>query len=74
MDRIEALKQQQLLRVADALAASDAVVGPACSNVEVQETIDMTEPFREAYVQGYRHALADVREVLRKVKAGNGNG
>lgn len=49
-----------------ALTASDEEVGPACVNIVVPPTIDNTESFREAYVQGYRHALADVRKYLKK--------
>jgi len=44
-----------------ALTVSDAEVGPACMNVPVPPTIAMDDTFREAYAQGYRHALADVR-------------
>jgi hypothetical protein len=47
-----------------ALAATDDQVGPACMNVEVPPTINMDHDFREAYVQGYRHALADARRVI----------
>lgn len=47
-----------------ALTKSDDEVGPACSNVPVPETIVTDEKFREPYVQGYRHALRDVRILL----------
>lgn len=68
MDNITRVRQGWGENVRRALAASDEEVGPACMNVEVPNTIDMTEPFREAYVQGYRHALTDVREVLHKAQ------
>lgn len=45
-----------------ALTASDAEVGPACCHVSVPPTIVTDEEFREAYTQGYRHALSDVRK------------
>lgn len=48
--------------VRDALAASDEAVGPACMNVAVPATINMSDSFREAYEQGFRHALAVVRQ------------
>ncbi len=46
------------------LSATDEEVGPACMLVLVPPTIDMSERFREAYAQGYRHALSDVRAEL----------
>ena len=49
-----------------ALLASDEQVGPACSNVPVPPTIAEDEAFREAYAQGYRHALSDVRRWLKE--------
>jgi len=48
------------------ISASDDEVGPACMNVPVPETIRMDDDFREAYVQGFRHALADVRAYLSR--------
>lgn len=48
-----------------ALSGSDAEVGPACSAIIVAETIANDKGFRNTYEQGYRHALADVRAVLR---------
>lgn len=50
--------------IAWALTASSQEVGPACMHVPVPATIDDTEDFREAYCQGYRHALSDVRAAL----------
>lgn len=50
------------------LEMSDDEAGPACSNVGVPITIDMTEDFCEPYCQGYRHALADVRRVYRRIR------
>jgi hypothetical protein len=52
-----------------ALSATDDQVGPACSNVPVPPTIAMGDAFREAYSQGYRHALADVRKHLSEPPA-----
>jgi hypothetical protein len=46
------------------LTAPDEEVGPACMNVLVPPTIAMDDAFREPYVQGYRHALADIRRQL----------
>lgn len=51
--------------IAFALNATDDEVGPACMNVPVPPTIRTDDEFREAYVQGYHHALADVRKHLR---------
>jgi len=45
--------------------APEYIVGPACSNVPVPETIAVDEEFREPYVQGYRHAIKDIRELIR---------
>ena len=53
--------------VAWALQASADEVGPACARVDVPRTIDMTDDFRDAYSQGYRHAIADVRMHLELV-------
>lgn len=53
------------LLIEHALHDSDEQVGPACVNVKVPPTIVMTEDFREPYVQGYRHALSDVRKYLK---------
>ena len=49
-----------------ALTATDEEVGPACSSVPVPPTIRMDDKFREVYMQGYRHALSDVRAHLRR--------
>lgn len=51
--------------IAFALTAPDQEVGPACMLVPVPPTIRNDDDFREAYVQGYRHALSDVREYLQ---------
>ena len=54
-----------------ALTASDEAVGPACMLVPVPPTIDMSDKFREAYAQGWRHALWAVRRLNRgQVSAG----
>lgn len=50
------------------LTQTDDVVGLACTNVNVPPTLVMDDAFREAYVQGYRHAIHDVREYLRVIK------
>lgn len=50
-----------------AITAPEDQVGPACSRVTVPDTIAMDETFREAYVQGYRHALVDVRKLLSEL-------
>lgn len=52
-----------------ALTASDEQVGPACMLVPVPPTIADDHDFREAYTQGYRHALSDVREYLALQRA-----
>jgi hypothetical protein len=54
------------LIIEHALRDSDKQVGPACMNVPVPPTIVMDDTFREAYMQGYRHALADVRKYLKE--------
>lgn len=51
--------------IAWALNAPETEVGPACSNATVPTTIVMDDTFREPYSQGYRHALSDVRKLLR---------
>jgi hypothetical protein len=63
---IEEAHQRNLRMVRDALAMTDQEAGPACSNVPVPPTIAMDDHFREIYCQGFRHALADVREILHK--------
>lgn len=55
---------EQVEAVMWALRAADDVVGPACMNVTVPPTIATDDGFREPYVQGYRHALADVRAAM----------
>lgn len=47
------------------LTQTDEQVGPACVNVKVPPTVDTSDKFREAYSQGYRHALTDVRKYLK---------
>ena len=47
-----------------AITAPETEVGPACMSVRVPRTVDMTHAFREAYEQGYRHAMSDVRKVV----------
>ena len=61
-------KFDRVAHINNVLEQSDEEVGPACSRVGVPVTIDMTEDFREPYCQGYRHALADVRRVYRRIR------
>lgn len=57
-----------MANIKDVLSADDTVVGPACSFVDVPETIVMDLNFREPYIQGYRHALSDVRKHLKTLE------
>jgi hypothetical protein len=60
------MMNSELLRIL--LVMTDEEVGPACSNVQVPDTIATDEAFRDIYAQGYRHALVDVRRALEQMR------
>jgi hypothetical protein len=62
------MTEKELDQLKHALSDPDEVVGPACSHVVVPPTVDMSERFRDAYMQGYRHALSDVRMLTMGIK------
>jgi len=52
--------------IGKALVIPDAEIGPAATNLKVPPTIDVSHEYREAYSDGYRHAITDVRKYLLK--------
>jgi len=61
-------EQPPINQIGRLLDAPDEELGAACSLLTVPETIAMDEEFRESYVQGYRHAIDDVRSYLKGTK------
>jgi hypothetical protein len=68
-DAIEAEARAFAERALREVAGTDNP-GPAYMNVRVKPTINDGDAFREAYCQGYRHALSDVAAAIAAAARG----